>query len=1119
MSTPAPGSALAGDASTELAALVTRMREADIPPSVEELADALWLARWLPAPTEPFEAASCGATRDVRGPDGNAVSGTLGAPAPEVRIEGEDDSQESQSARLFAPGVGGEGTRARMESVRVPAAPALPDPLAMQRALRPLQRYRAPVRPVPRVLDERATAEQAAESGLVLPVLRAERRREARLLLLMDVSTSTVVWQQALDELRQVCERAGAFREVRVQYLHATEGGLPRCSATVERGGELHAPEQLSDPTGRLLTLVLSDCAGPMWRNGRMQRLLHGWAKTAPVAVVQPLPQRMWLRTHLPARRGLLHRREGPAGQLEFEPAQGRAERGATPLPVLALRRSSVESWARLVAGSTGQSLAAAAGWVRADHAPSTAPVRAAEDISGAERVRAFWRPASKEARRLAVYLSAVPLYLPVMQLVQHAMLAGSGPDVLSEVLLSGLLKRREDATDPQEVRYDFLPGAATELRAHLTVDDFELLFKHCSEYVQRRFGRSARNFPALAGASLQGALASGAGLATTPLPEQGEEPAGLRAFAEVSADVLRDLGQRRALLVPPAVRTPDSTELLRRAEETLKRFREEGLTRELDQAVDLFHQASAANPTAEVQDQIAEGLAGSLLARWQVRQAGGDLRDALEAVADRSFTTVRILRGLILYGLSEEVAMAGFDSSAIPDGICDWARSRATEEHPAGLWARCELLRRACEDLAGGLNTATTDVFQGIRRRTATDLLPLLWMVLARQGSKLARPKGHFDADTPQAWYVDHMMRAVDAVRPGLDLPQPERGLLTRGRALLALARYYAGEGEVELLGHVDRALVATTATDAAEDLTAAVRSQSALPADERCRGWLDAASAVNVIRSPDRDGAERELIDHALKQALSIAGTDRGLLFQCHARTARLYRKRHEELGHESALDRVLAAWQIAVPLLPGDDPQRAGVFTEYGDALFIRGRASRDPEVLDRCVRALRAAVDETEEGKPVLSSRRMALGIAHALRYEDGQVLSDLYEAEWLLGEAARGLEPERAAYAWNMRGLVAVELFNRTDTVRHLHKATDYYRVAAANALESGKPTVYARARYDRAGILERLDEPDRALREYHEALQPIRSTGSSPADDIREAIARLESAQAEAGDA
>ncbi|MET9971455.1 hypothetical protein ABZZ80_37530, partial [Streptomyces sp. NPDC006356] len=225
-----------------LTALVARMRDAGIPPGVEELADALWLARWLPASPERADRAKPAPSPGPEPALGPGISPPL--PPRPLGTPGEDDEErQPDSARLFAPGPGGDGTDVRMTPVRVPAAPALPEPLALQRGLRPLQRYRAPVRPVPRTLDEHATAERAAESGLVLPVLRTDRRREARLLLLMDVSTSTVVWQQALDELRQVCARAGAFREVQVRYLHEAPGGLPGCAATPEPGAALHAPE------------------------------------------------------------------------------------------------------------------------------------------------------------------------------------------------------------------------------------------------------------------------------------------------------------------------------------------------------------------------------------------------------------------------------------------------------------------------------------------------------------------------------------------------------------------------------------------------------------------------------------------------------------------------------------------------------------------------------------------------------------------------------------------------------------------------------------------------------------------------------------------------------------
>ncbi|MET7696843.1 SAV_2336 N-terminal domain-related protein [Streptomyces sp. NPDC005485] len=1081
MSAPAPRSAPSGGASAQLAALVARMREADIPPSVEELADALWLARWLPAPQRPFSPAPP-AHAGPRPPAGGADGSHSANPTGPYETVGE--TQPPSRAGLFAPGPGDEGTAdAEMRPVRVPAAPALPEPLALQRGLRPLQRYRAPVRPIPRVLDENATAERAAESGLLLPVLRTERRREARLLLLMDVSTSTIVWQQALDELRQVCERAGAFREVHVQYLHEAEGGQPGCAATPERTGPLHAPEQLCDPTGRRLTLVLSDCAGPMWRGGRMQRLLHRWASTAPVAVVQPLPQRMWLRTHLPARRGLLHRREGPAGQLEFTPDRGRPERGALPIPVLALRRGSVEGWARLVAGSTGQSLSTAAGWVRADHPASSAPVRAAEDISGEERVRVFWRPASQEARRLAVYLSAVPLYLPVMQLVQHAMLAGSGPEVLSEVLLSGLLKRREDASDPRAVRYDFLPGVARELRAQLALHEVELLFKHCSEYVERRFGRSARNFPAMAGAFLRGAVdPAAAGTA-----DEGEGPAGLRAFAEVSADVLRDLGQR----VPaPSLPPMDFAELIAKGRAALARYEAEGLTRELDAAIGHFEGALAQSAGEERRAAAAEELAFALLTRWRVRRVGEDLRDALEAVGGEpgGGPRTQVMRGLIYWTLARELPVLGADFDGIPQGVHDWVRDQDSA-HPREKWTLVELLY--CADLL------LSQALFGLReieppswRLLAAEALPAVRRAFAEQAAHLASPHGDptLRADSPEEWYVRGLHRAIESVKPLLDFPPTERGRLVCGRLWLDLARQYAGQGLVEATAA--RNLAVGAAQTAVDNLMVAVRPEDVLPAPERCRAWLDVASALEIAQPPREDGRERRMILGAVDQAMAAAGEDSALRYECHVWAARTYRARYDGTARGADLDSSIAAWKEALLLLDQDDPRTAGALKEYGTTLLQKGMDQVSVEDIEQAVRTLRAAVDETAETDPALPSRRMQLGTAYLARYETTEVLSDLYEADWIFGEAARTTDaPGEAAQAWFFQASLAQMLAARTGMTSHLHRAAKHFRNAVDSALENGEPGIAASAHESRGGVFERLGEVHQAEAAYREALR------------------------------
>ncbi|MGW0531604.1 SAV_2336 N-terminal domain-related protein [Streptomyces sp. NPDC003032] len=694
--TPAPDRADA--VSDALAVLVARLRDAELAPTVQELADSLWLSWQVTACGEGVEERPAAEPPRPTGPGGGAHddagrhrSPVPPAPAPRAA------PRAVPRARLVVPVEEGGGSERRDGvPVQVPAAAVLPDPLALQRALRPLQRYRPPVRPVPRDLDEQATAERAADTGLVVPVLRHARRREARLLLVMDLSTSTVVWEQALGELRHVCERAGAFREVQVQFLHEGEDGRPGYAATVRPGAALQDPERLSDPTGSRLTLVLSDCAGPMWRSGRMQRLLYRWGSLAPVAVVQPLPQRMWRRTHLPAQRGHLHRCEGPAGRLEFEPASGgAARRRGIPVPVLALRRSSVEGWAKLVSGATGQSLEAAAGHAEAGHEPSRAPVRARQEVGGAERVRAFRRTASPAAWQLAVYLSAVPTILPVMQLVQRAMLAGSGPEVLAEVLLGGLLKRRERDEDPEVLGYRFLEGVEEELLGHLERDDAMLLQKHCSDYVERRFGRSVHNFPATAVAL----LGDTGEPAPAPSGADADHP-GLRAFAEVSGEVLRRFlpGTR----MPGREADGDDPEALREAASAAReRYMRERRARDLDRAVELLETA-AGRCGGVLLNGVLTDLGEALFLRWSARRGVADLREALRVAAtvgERS-ARARLVFGTTLMAIAEEVGRSGTASAVLPDAMRAQAERLGGQGPLAGLWAEYLLLNNATDVL-----------------------------------------------------------------------------------------------------------------------------------------------------------------------------------------------------------------------------------------------------------------------------------------------------------------------------------------------------------------------------------------------------------------------------------
>ncbi|MEU5162462.1 SAV_2336 N-terminal domain-related protein [Streptomyces sp. NPDC020875] len=1074
---PEPPAGPSDPARSALVALVARLREAEARPAAEGLADALWLAAYVPGaapgaveggtgpvPADPPRAGTPGPPRDP-------AAGTAGpVPSGQGRTGLYGPAQAEAAYGITADG------RTRTRTVPVPVPAALPDAPALERALRPLQRYRPPVRAVRSELDEIATADRAADTGIVVPVLAAVRRREARIALVMDESSSNVVWSGALDELRRICERAGAFREVTVHRV----------------GADDPLPAHLADPTGHRLTVVLSDCAGPLWRGGRMQRLLHTWAATAPVCVVQPLPQRMWGRTHLPARPGLLRRREGPAGRLEFVPRGTDTPAAGIPVPVLALRRSSFDAWARLVAGATGQSLDAAAATVTADHPPTAARPRAERRIDPARRVRDFRRTASPAAARLAVYLSAVPLVLPVMRLVQRAMLHRSGPDVLAEVLLSGLLRRDDrttaDATPPGAAPdpadgpgYAFLDGVREELLGRLGAGTAALVLEHCSEYVASRYGRSVRNFPATAAAFLSGAVDPAEARTAVPAPRSGpgsgsgsgDDERGLWAFAQVSAQVLRRLGGPSPTATPPGDRTgategPDG--LAARARACLDHFREHGTVRELDTAIRLLGSATHAERRPARRAALSGELAEALLRRWYLRPVPEDLPEALEA-AQNALTEAldgHLTLARVLEIMADEVVAGRLGAKLLPEWVAVRSAALAAEApggtgrpgHPSGPggplgpdgpggWPEPALTATV---LLTAADTGVAELTEGPARwdpALRDEATPLRARVLRR----LAVTGAAYGPGGPAVWftttlgtavtvvgaYCDETLTRLDtAAHPDSDLGRdPAAGAhrdahLLRGGLLLELARHHRGRGPVPA-APPDPAASRAHAARAADGLLTGIDAtgDSAAPADARAlvRIWLEYADAVELTYEHLDDDARLRVLqalDQALDQARRIADRDETAEADILLRMAGLLDERYEAGGSWAHRDSVIAAWTEALPLLPRHDPGRAGVLTSLGRRLVERGVDKSEPADIRTAVRHLRAAVDRTPAGDPALPTRRALLGHAHLERFRADGTLADLHEADWALGEAARtGTDPGVVAGAcWNRALAVA-----------------------------------------------------------------------------------------------
>ncbi|MFB4310664.1 SAV_2336 N-terminal domain-related protein [Actinomadura sp. GTD37] len=450
------------------------------PPDARELSEMLWLACHIAPAGEPPSAVP-----PVPPP---AVPGSPEVPRPPVppapAAPAPPPAPEPLTGLHPRPGPGAAPAGEAAE-VLVPTAPMLADALGVQRALRPLKR-RVPSRHR-RELDEEATAARIADTGRWTPVLVPSPERWLTLTLVVDTGPTMRLWRPLAGELTETLIRQGAFHDVHVAYLD----GTGRIAATP--GASLQDPGTLLDASGRHAVLVLSDCSGPHWWDGRAARAVRRWAQAGPTAILQPLAERLWRRTAAPATPGLaaLPRPGAPNTDLRFLPFDGAPAPG-TPVPVLEVAPHWFAAWAGLVSGSGPQPAAVAALPARTS---GPAPVRRERDLPVGERVRRFLATASPDAAELAAHVAVSVPSLPVMRLIQHRILGGSGPGQLAEVLLSGLLRPAGD------VRYEFVPGAREALLDTLPRPEAQHtrhVLKAVSAEIERRAGTAAETFRAL---------------------------------------------------------------------------------------------------------------------------------------------------------------------------------------------------------------------------------------------------------------------------------------------------------------------------------------------------------------------------------------------------------------------------------------------------------------------------------------------------------------------------------------------------------------------------------------------------------------------------------------------
>ncbi|KAA6213842.1 hypothetical protein CP973_32170 [Streptomyces albofaciens JCM 4342] len=533
-----------------------------------ELLDVLWLARAVregerrQAAAEEEPGADAGPSGGDDGDTGPTAEDAADTGARAGGTDGPDTAQDERETEraeatpgghratalpaqrsLYAMGSeGGSAGSRRARPARAPGRRALARPQHLSRALRPLRRFRP--HPHRRVTDVEATVRLAAETALFDVVSRPDLEHRWSAVLLVDDAPSMQVWSQLAGELRAVLDRSGIFRSVRVRTLD------PRKMAVLER---------LPWAAGPTLTFVLTDGTSPGWRTPDAARAVRGWGRYGPVAVLHPLPRRLWRGTALDAQPRLLTAPAefcGPDRTTVLDPLTGEPdpeaeEPGTVALPVVPLTPGGLGQWTALL---TRPGVPHLVDTVLLGEDPEQDPPRPA---GSAEELIAHFRGAfSPESYRLAVRLSAInPLTVPLMQLVRAATMTDAGPTQVAEILLGGLLERVADprrapslgplggplGTGAGQPVYDFRPGVRELLFSGLGTRQALAVVEAVGRALEPYMGRLP-DFPALV-ADETGELR---------LQESAQ------AFAVLASPVLERLGGGVAVAGPYATATSE---------------------------------------------------------------------------------------------------------------------------------------------------------------------------------------------------------------------------------------------------------------------------------------------------------------------------------------------------------------------------------------------------------------------------------------------------------------------------------------------------------------------------------------------------------------------------------
>jgi len=383
------------------------------------------------------------------------------------------------------------------------------------------------------------------------PVLTPKKERWLDVALLIEDSESMILWQSLLKEVQDFLEHLGAFRDIKPYRMNWDDLTKTLQISSFYSFSQYLSPQALNAPGSRRLILIVSDCISPAWISEQFIDILQQWSSQSLLTVLNPFPERIWERTNLDyaIKIRLGNKKKGLTSQswqaipLESWQVKGfdkQALLKLVKLPIVSLESESIKAWVNVIMGK-GISWCSGV-WLGSNFMYSYEEEEDDEkSLTPLQQINNFYATSSQLAWELIQWLSAIPVSLATIRLVQRTLLPESTQVNVAEVIMGGLLspvKSLNSYQSPHQIQFEFKLGIREAFLERLGGGEFCLgVIGSLTEKIASLFGyQTVREFEGV--------------LLTKPLDLKLSEDENLQlvqAFATISVSTLRQYGSEYA--------------------------------------------------------------------------------------------------------------------------------------------------------------------------------------------------------------------------------------------------------------------------------------------------------------------------------------------------------------------------------------------------------------------------------------------------------------------------------------------------------------------------------------------------------------------------------------------